>query len=142
LGELSGGRHWLKRFFNRALASAITLDDRRLECLLAQLRHPQPYLPGLGLQVTARELIQTDTTQKKHRPDHGCQQRRVAVQFPGAMVCLRSDSNELAGTGAHDLCFAQPRALGRKVSDEFTVPLCRGHHRQVHGHGDEAQWWR
>jgi hypothetical protein len=25
---------------------------------------------------------------------------------------------------AHHLKFAQPRALGRKVSDEFTVPLC------------------
>jgi hypothetical protein len=23
----------------------------------------------------------------------------------------------------------QQRALGRKVSDEFTVPLCRSHHR-------------
>ena len=34
------------------------------------------------------------------------------------------------------------RALGRKVSDEFTVPLCRGHHREVHRCGDEAAWWR
>jgi hypothetical protein len=32
----------------------------------------------------------------------------------------------------HHLRFAQPRALGLKVSDEFTVPLCRDHHRQVH----------
>jgi len=31
--------------------------------------------------------------------------------------------------------------LGRKVSDEFTVPLCRGHHREVHRSGDEAAWW-
>jgi hypothetical protein len=34
------------------------------------------------------------------------------------------------------------RALGRKVSDEFTVPLCRGHHREVHRCGDEAAWWK
>ena len=34
----------------------------------------------------------------------------------------------------------QSRALGRKVSDEFTVPLCRGHHREVHRCGDEAAW--
>ena len=27
------------------------------------------------------------------------------------------------------------------MSDEFTVPLCRGHHREVHGCGDEAAWW-
>jgi hypothetical protein len=43
---------------------------------------------------------------------------------------------------AHHLRFAQSRALGRKVSDEFTVPLCRGHHRELHRHGDEAKWWR
>ena len=36
--------------------------------------------------------------------------------------------------------FAQRRALGRKVSDEFTVPLCSGHHREVHRFGDEAAW--
>jgi hypothetical protein len=42
---------------------------------------------------------------------------------------------------AHHLRFAQSRALGRKVSDEFTVPLCRGHHREIHRHGDEAAWW-
>jgi hypothetical protein len=42
---------------------------------------------------------------------------------------------------AHHLRFTQSRALGRKVSDEFTVPLCRGHHREVHRHGDEAAWW-
>jgi hypothetical protein len=42
---------------------------------------------------------------------------------------------------AHHLRFAQNHALGRKVSDEFTVPLCRGHHRELHRHGDEAGWW-
>jgi ERF superfamily len=42
---------------------------------------------------------------------------------------------------AHHLRFAQPRGLGLKVSDEFTVPLCRGHHREAHRAGDEARWW-
>jgi hypothetical protein len=37
--------------------------------------------------------------------------------------------------------FAQPRAIGMKVSDEFTVPLCRGHHRQLHQTGNEVTWW-
>jgi hypothetical protein len=41
----------------------------------------------------------------------------------------------------HHLRFAQPRAIGLKVSDEFTVPLCRGHHRQLHQVGDEVNWW-
>jgi hypothetical protein len=31
----------------------------------------------------------------------------------------------------HHLRFVQHRALGRKDSNEFTVPLCRGHHREA-----------
>jgi hypothetical protein len=27
------------------------------------------------------------------------------------------------------------------VSDEFTVPVCRLHHRELHRNGDEAAWW-
>jgi hypothetical protein len=42
----------------------------------------------------------------------------------------------------HHVRFAQPRALGMKVSDEFTVPLCRGHHRQLHQAGNEEAWWK
>ena len=42
---------------------------------------------------------------------------------------------------AHHLRFAQPRALGRRVSDEFTVPLCRIHHDEIHRRGDEVAWW-
>jgi DNA recombination protein Rad52 len=41
----------------------------------------------------------------------------------------------------HHLRFAQPRAIGMKVSDEFTVPLCRGHHRQLHEASNEVAWW-
>jgi hypothetical protein len=37
---------------------------------------------------------------------------------------------------------AKHRSLGRKVSDELTVPLCPGHHRVVHRHGDESAWWK
>ena len=51
------------------------------------------------------------------------------------LVCGRQPSDP------HHLRFAQLRALGLKVSDEFTVPLCRGHHRQVHQTGNETGWW-
>jgi hypothetical protein len=51
------------------------------------------------------------------------------------LICGRQPAD------AHHLRFAQHRALGRKVSDEFIVPLCRGHHREVHQSGDEASWW-
>jgi hypothetical protein len=51
------------------------------------------------------------------------------------LVCGRRPAD------AHHLRFAQSPTLGRKVSDEFTVPLCRGHHREVHRCGDETAWW-
>jgi len=51
------------------------------------------------------------------------------------LVCRRSPCD------AHHLKFAQPRSLGRKVSDEFTVPLCREHHDELHRHGNEMAWW-
>jgi hypothetical protein len=51
------------------------------------------------------------------------------------LVCQRSPCD------AHHVRFAEPRALGRKVSDEFTVPLCRDHHQQMHRHGNEMAWW-
>ena len=31
--------------------------------------------------------------------------------------------------------------MGRKVSDRFTVPICRLHHRELHRGGDERAWW-
>ena len=52
------------------------------------------------------------------------------------LICGRMPSDP------HHLRFAQYRALGRKVSDEFTVPLCRGHHRELHRYGDEPAWWQ
>src|SRR6202142_4241776 len=51
------------------------------------------------------------------------------------LICGRQPSDP------HHLRFAQPRALGLKVSDEFTVPLCRVHHRQLHQAGNEVAWW-
>jgi hypothetical protein len=59
---------------------------------------------------------------------------RHVIKQP-CLVCGRRPSDP------HHLRFAQSRALGRKVSDEFTVPLCRGHHREVHRCGNEAGWW-
>jgi hypothetical protein len=58
------------------------------------------------------------------------------VAKQACLVCGRRPADP------HHLRFAQSRALGRKVSDEFTVPLCRGHHREVHRCGDEAAWWK
>jgi hypothetical protein len=64
---------------------------------------------------------------------------RNHVKFVATQPCLICGRRP---ADAHHLRFAQHRALGRKVSDEFTVPLCRGHHREVHRSGDEVGWWR
>ena len=52
------------------------------------------------------------------------------------LICGRQPSDP------HHLRFTQPRGIGLKVSDEFTVPLCRGHHRQLHQAGNELAWWK
>lgn len=57
------------------------------------------------------------------------------VASQGCLLCNRQPSDP------HHLRFAQPRALGLKVSDQFTVPLCREHHRQLHQSGNENAWW-
>jgi hypothetical protein len=51
------------------------------------------------------------------------------------LVCGRTPSDP------HHLTFTQPRALGRRVSDEFIVPVCRMHHRELHRSGNEVAWW-
>jgi hypothetical protein len=68
---------------------------------------------------------------KRHR--HKSHLRYVASQ--PCLLCERQPSDP------HHLRFAQPRGLGMKVSDEFTVPLCREHHRQLHHSGNENAWW-
>jgi ERF superfamily len=57
------------------------------------------------------------------------------IMKQACLICDRRPSDP------HHLRFAQSQALGRKVSDEFTVPLCRVHHREIHRCGDEAAWW-
>ena len=60
---------------------------------------------------------------------------RFVMQQP-CLLCGRKPSD------AHHIRFVQPRALGRKASDEFAVPLCRSHHRAAHRAGDENAWWK
>ncbi len=60
--------------------------------------------------------------------------RYVASQ--PCLICGRSPGH------AHHIRYAQPRAMGRKVSDEWTVPLCATHHRALHTVGDEEKWWK
>ena len=79
--------------------------------------------------ASARRPIATKTIRLRD-PEH-----RKFVARHSCLVCGRRPCD------AHHLRFAQPKALGRKVSDEFTVPLCRIHHREVHRAGNESGWW-
>src|SRR5258708_40099639 len=61
-------------------------------------------------------------------------EHRKFVSRQACLVCGRTPSDP------HHLKFMQPRALGNRVSDEYTVPICRIHHRELHRHSDEAAW--
>jgi hypothetical protein len=84
-----------------------------------------------GQQPSAAETVSPIRKEVRRR-------NKAHLAFVGAqpcIVCQRSPCD------AHHLKFSQPRALGRKVSDEFTVPLCRDHHRDLHRYGNEMSWW-
>lgn len=96
-----------------------------------------------GLQCPREPADSTDVrtctvsnaaTQTSASAEQGASPLRRSASLP-FLVCQRSPCD------AHHIKFAQPRALGRKVSDEFTVPLCRDHHTELHRQGNEASWW-
>jgi hypothetical protein len=64
---------------------------------------------------------------------------REHLRYVGQQACLVCGRKP---SDPHHLRYLQPRALGRKASDEFVVPLCRSHHRAVHRAGDEQAWWK
>jgi hypothetical protein len=90
-------------------------------------------------EVTSPPSRGSDADQVLAFPKEASRKRSKAhlafVREQGCLVCQRSPVD------AHHLKFAQPSTLGRKVSDEFTVPLCRSHHQALHRHGNERAWW-
>ena len=84
--------------------------------------------PAEGIDKS--ELVHPDSRRIRDN-DH---LRFVSTQ--PCLICGRTPADP------HHLRFAQSRALSRKVSDEWVVALCRGHHREVHRHGDERGWWQ
>jgi ERF superfamily protein len=88
-----------------------------------------PEMPAPATTVVRRCRIAAKTIRLRDK-EH-C--KFVATQ--PCVVCGRPPAE------AHHIRFAQPRALNRKVSDEYTVPVCRVHHRELHRYGDEASWW-
>jgi hypothetical protein len=107
------------------LAAVPSLDQTRTGVL-----HSEQPSGVFGAVVNVRRRPVAAKTIRLRDKDH-----RKFVSRQPCLVCGRTPSDP------HHLRFAQPRALGRKVSDEFTVPVCRSHHREIHRHGDEAAWW-
>src|SRR5262249_1512743 len=94
----------------------------------------EPQAPGIGHHQPEgidKSLLTIAAPRRYRNREH----LRYVTQQP-CLVCGRRPSD------SHHLGFMQPRALGRKVSDEFAVPLCRGHHRAVHRARDEPAWWK
>jgi ERF superfamily len=95
------------------------------------LPHSNPAIPDAPAPMEndqdAVALIKPVRKRDKAHRDFLCSQP--------CLICGRRPSD------AHHIRFGQPRALGRKVSDEFTVPLCRVHHRDLHRRSDERAWW-
>ena len=99
--------------------------------------------PTTSLERKGSEQAKTSTVERIERsglthPEPRRARDREHLKFVAGRPCLICGRHP---ADPHHLRFAQSRALGRKVSDEFTVPLCRGHHREVHRCGDEAGWW-
>ena len=107
-----------------------TQGRRELEVRPSPARRLSPASPGLVPAQIDKSVLAIAEPKRLRDKAH---LRFVASQ--PCLVCGRQPSDP------HHLRFAQPRALGLKVSDEFTVPLCRGHHRQLHQAGNEVAWW-
>jgi len=107
-----------------AVLSGKSLDEK------PKPERPQPQRPKRRQSVIDKSVLALPALRRIRDREHV---KSVAKQ--PCLVCGRRPAD------AHHLRFAQSPALGRKVSDEFTVPLCRGHHREVHHCGDEAAWW-
>lgn len=115
---------------------------------------PEPSRPLLPVTLPGPDWPQIDPLKEIQRLNEARQDRidksELAISEPkrirnsGHLAFVASRPCLICGKNrahAHHLKFAQPTALGRKVSDEFTVPLCSAHHRELHRHGDERAWW-
>jgi len=82
-------------------------------------------------EINAEGVVAIGKPVRERDRDH---LRFVAAQ--PCLICGRTPSD------AHHIKFAEQRAMGRKVSDKFAVPVCRLHHRELHRRGNEHAWWQ
>jgi hypothetical protein len=126
----------------QAKMAAFTANFDEFDQSPARVERAEPSLSTLpdlsrksaGKRSRGRRIDKSTLALPKPRRIRDRDHVRYVAKQP-CLICGRRPSDP------HHLRFAQNRALGRKVSDEFVVPLCRGHHREVHRCGDETVWW-
>jgi hypothetical protein len=130
--------NWARRVLG-AKNSLTAADARQVEDAFQARLQPSslPERPAVGSErpTTTDAIDKSELAHPEPRRLRDKEHVKLVAQQP-CLICGRKPAD------AHHLRFTQHRALGRKVSDEFTVPLCRGHHREVHRCGDEAAWWK
>jgi hypothetical protein len=118
----------------QAIEDAFTARLNRLENFgLTAPKHQQANGPGnQSSQVDPAEP--TVTVISKPVRERNREHLKFVASQP-CLVCGRTPSDP------HHLKFAEQVAMGRKVSDRFSVPVCRLHHRELHRKGNERAWW-
>jgi ERF superfamily len=111
------------------LASAAAIESSDVSSPLVA-SEPQAPLPLRETSISQG----IDKSRLAHPEPRRCRDKDH-IKFVAKQPCLICGRRP---TDAHHLRFAQNRAIGHKVSDEFTVPLCRGHHRELHRSGNES----
>jgi hypothetical protein len=114
-----------------AKLTAISAQSREPGEVAASGRTDQSLAETAGTPQIDKSVLEFPEPRRIRDRDH----IRHVMKKP-CLICGRRPSDP------HHLRFAQSRAFSRKVSDEFTVPLCRTHHREVHRCGDESSWWQ
>jgi ERF superfamily len=128
----------LENAFQARLAALEPAADNGQPSPFGSMRKHATSLARKGPESTRTSTIETaDTSGLVHLEPRRVRDREHVKFVAGhpCLICGRRPADP------HHLRFAESRALGRKVSDEFAVPLCRGHHRELHRCGDEAAWW-
>jgi Rad52/22 family double-strand break repair protein len=122
--------HYYRRRHQGSMAELLRQDQAKTREEDATAPPLAPVAPSVAADKIDKSQLAIPEPKRRRDKAH---LKFVATQ--PCLVCGRQPSDP------HHLRFAQSRAIGLKVSDEFTVPLCRGHHRQLHQTGNEVAWW-
>ena len=104
-------------------------DDRSIAAIERLVRNEPVIDPGNGLAAESSVVLLNKPVRRRSKA------HLAYIRAQACVVCQRQPCD------AHHIKFAEARAMGRKVSDEFTVPICRHHHDELHRHGNEMAWW-